>query len=77
MGDAQRTIFVPLEVMAVPSDLLLYLLSHRSLIVFWIHVLPVGINEACPGGRGDRSNSVPIDVFDASRSELFDELGSL
>lgn len=66
---------MPLEVVAVPSDLLLYLPPHSNLIIAGLYVLPVGINKACPGGRRYRLDSVPIDVFDAELPEFLDELG--
>lgn len=50
MSDAQRSIVVPLKVMAVPADLFLYLSPHGDIIITTFHVLPVGINEAGPSG---------------------------
>lgn len=75
MGDAQRPVIMPLEVVAVPPDLLLYLPPNRGLVVAGPHVLPVGIDEARPGGRRDRLYAVPVDVLDAPLPELIDELG--
>lgn len=77
MSDAQRPIVMPLEVVAVPPDLLLYLVPHGDLIITGFDVLPVGIDKAGPGGRCYRLDAVPIDVFDAELPELLDELGCL
>lgn len=77
MSDAQRPIVVPLEVVAVPLYLLLYLPAHCHLIVARLYVLPVGIDKASSRGRRYRFDSVPIDVFDASLPEFLDEVGGL
>lgn len=68
---------MPLEVVAVPLDLLLYLPPHRGLIIAGPHVLPVGVDEAGPGRRRYRLDPVSVDVLDASPPELLDELGGL
>lgn len=77
VGDAQRPIFVPLEVMAVPLYLLLYLLADCCLIVTRLYVLPISIDKAGSCGGRNRLNPIPIDVFDASFPELLDEAGGL
>lgn len=68
---------MPLEVVAVPLDLLLYLVAHCYLIVTRLYVLPVSIDKAGPRGGRYRFDPVPIDVFDASLPEFLDELGGL
>lgn len=50
MNDAQRPVVMPLEVVAVPPDLLLYLPAHGDFIITGLYVLPVGINKAGPSG---------------------------
>lgn len=68
---------MPLEVVAVPPDLLLYLPAHGDFIITGLYVLPVGINKAGPSGRCYRLDTVPIDVFDAELPKLLDEVGCL
>lgn len=75
MGDAQRPVVVPLKVVAVPLDLLLYFPPNGGLVVAGPHVLPVGVDEARPGGRRYRFDAVPVDVLDAPLPELIDEVG--
>lgn len=77
VGDAQRPIVVPLEVVAVPLDLLLCLPAHGDLVIARIYVLSVGIDKTCSSGGRYRVDSVPIDVFDASFPKLLDEVGGL
>lgn len=54
---------MPFEIVAVPSDLLLYLSPNCTFIVIEPYVLPVCIDNARPGGRYYRIHSIAIDVF--------------
>lgn len=77
MSDAQRPVVVPLEIVAVPLDLPLHLPAHSDPVIARIYILPVGIDKTGSSGGRYRLDPVPIDVLDASFTELLDEVGGL
>lgn len=68
---------MPLELMAVSLDFLLYLVPHSGLGVPSLHMLPVGIDDARPSRRYHLCDPVPINVSDAPLSQVLYKLGCL
>ncbi|KUI72296.1 hypothetical protein VM1G_11798 [Cytospora mali] len=75
--DAQRPIFVPLEILTVPSDLFLNFLPYRGLVVIDLYMLPIGVDDARSRGRHYGRNPVPIYIFDAFRTQILHKLRDL